>query len=199
MLVAVIIACEIGFWIVLGAGLATRYVLRRPRAGAVLLVCVPLVDVLLLIVTVLDLQAGGVANWKHGLAAIYIGFSVAFGHSLIRWADAHFAYRFAGGPTPIPAPKYGADKVRYEWQAFAKTVLAWAIACGLSLAAIWMVGDPSRTETLSGQMTSLTIALAIYFVAFPLWITVFPPKDPAVGPQLKNKSVTRSSSLSPSR
>ena len=44
MVVAAIVACEIGFWVVLAAGLLTRYVLRRPRAGAALLVCVPLVD-----------------------------------------------------------------------------------------------------------------------------------------------------------
>ena len=33
MIYAVIIACEVGFWLVLGAGLFARYVLRRPRLG----------------------------------------------------------------------------------------------------------------------------------------------------------------------
>ncbi|WP_407342151.1 hypothetical protein [Pengzhenrongella phosphoraccumulans] len=87
MLVAVIAACEVGFWVLLGAGLVARYALRRPRLGAALLVGVPLVDLVLLAATVLDLRAGSTATFVHGLAAAYIGFSVAFGHSTIRWAD----------------------------------------------------------------------------------------------------------------
>ncbi|WP_199522137.1 hypothetical protein [Geodermatophilus marinus] len=37
VLLALIVACEAGFWLLLGAGLVTRYVLGRRRAGAVLL------------------------------------------------------------------------------------------------------------------------------------------------------------------
>jgi hypothetical protein len=33
VLLAVIAACEIGFWVLLAAGMATRYLLRRPKAG----------------------------------------------------------------------------------------------------------------------------------------------------------------------
>ncbi|MCF6506523.1 hypothetical protein E9549_03735, partial [Blastococcus sp. MG754426] len=57
MLVA-IIACEIGFWVVLAAGLLTRYVLRRPRLGGALLLGVPLVDAVLLVLTAVDLGSG---------------------------------------------------------------------------------------------------------------------------------------------
>ena len=58
MLIAIIVATEIGFWVVLGAGLAARYLLGRRRLGAVLLASVPLVDLVLLIATVLDLSGG---------------------------------------------------------------------------------------------------------------------------------------------
>jgi hypothetical protein len=34
-------------------------------------------------------------------APAYLGFSVVFGPSVIRWADARFAHRFAGGPPPV--------------------------------------------------------------------------------------------------
>lgn len=113
MLVGVIIACEIGFWVVLLAGLATRYVLRRPWTGAVLLLCVPLVDLVLLWATVLDLRQGAVADWSHGLAAVYLGFSVAFGHDIIRRADQRFAHRFAGGPVPASKlPPDGSGRAR---------------------------------------------------------------------------------------
>src|SRR5437899_3014186 len=103
----VLVACEIGFWVVLAAGLLLRYPLRRPRAGAVVLACVPLVDLVLLGATVADLRSGATAGVRHGLAAVYIGFSVAYGHSAVRWADGHFRHRFAGGPKPQGPPKYG--------------------------------------------------------------------------------------------
>src|ERR671911_1593543 len=128
MLIAVVVACEIGFWVVLGAGLLARYGLGRRRLGAILLACVPLVDVVLLVATVIDLGQGATADFGHGLAAAYIGFSVAFGHSMIRWADERFAHRFAGGPPPTRPPKDGRARVLYEWREFGKAVLACAIS-----------------------------------------------------------------------
>jgi hypothetical protein len=80
--------------------LVAQYVFRVRRTSAVLLVMAPLVDVALLIATVIDLHNGGTADWSHDLAALYIGFSVAYGHRLILWADVRFAHRFAGGPAP---------------------------------------------------------------------------------------------------
>ena len=54
--------------------------------SSVLLLCVPLIDVVLLAATVLDLQRGASASFAHGLAAAYIGFTVAFGGVTIQWA-----------------------------------------------------------------------------------------------------------------
>ncbi len=101
MLAAVIVVNEIGFWVLVGSGLVARYLLRRPRLGAGLLVAAPLVDLVLLTVSVLDLRQGGDASIVHALAAIYIGVSVGFGNAMIRWADVRFAHRFAGGPAPV--------------------------------------------------------------------------------------------------
>jgi len=112
MLLAVIVAAEIGFWVLLTAGLGTRYLLRRRRLGAILLASVPVVDLVLLVATVIDLRGGATADFTHGLAAAYIGFSVAFGHSVIRWADQRFAHRFAGGPPPWRAPRGGRERAR---------------------------------------------------------------------------------------
>src|SRR5918994_7261573 len=136
MLIAVVVACEIGFWVVLGAGLLARYGLGRRRLGAILLVCVPLVDVVLLVATVIDLAHGATADFGHGLAAAYIGFSVAFGHGAIRWADERFAHRFAGGPPPWRPPRGGRERARYEWRELSKAAVAWAISCALLAAAI---------------------------------------------------------------
>ncbi|MFC4022172.1 hypothetical protein ACFOW4_30140 [Micromonospora sp. GCM10011542] len=174
MLVAVIVACEIGFWVVLGAGLVARYPLRRPRLGAALLVCVPLVDLVLLAATVADLRRGATADVTHGLAAAYLGFSVAFGHSMVRWADQRFAHRFAGGPPPVRPPRYGRERTRHEWREWGKALLAWAIACGLLGAAILWVGDAERTRELAAWIRNLTVVIVIWLVAFPVWETIFP-------------------------
>ena len=107
MIAATIVACEILFWVLLLGGLTARYVARRRRLGAVLLAAAPLADVVLLAVTAVDLRAGSEADWTHGLAAVYLGFSVAFGPMWMRNADERFAARFGGiapaGPVRRPA------------------------------------------------------------------------------------------------
>ena len=106
------------------------------RVSTVLLICVPLVDLVLLVVSAIDLRRGAPANFTHGLAAAYLGFSVAFGHSMVRWADQRFAHRFAGGPPPWRPPKQGAARVRYEWREWARMLLAWAVASVLLVTAM---------------------------------------------------------------
>jgi hypothetical protein len=164
MLIAVIVAAEIGFWVLLAAGLIARYPLNRRKLGAILLASVPVVDLILLIATVIDLSNGATAGFTHGLAAAYIGFSVAFGHSVIRWADQRFAHRFAGGPPPWKPPRGGAARARYEWREFGKAALAWAIASALLLVAIAIVGDADRTQELLAWIARLSLVLAIWSI-----------------------------------
>jgi hypothetical protein len=175
MLIDLIIACEIGFWVLLGAGLTARYLLRRPRLGAALLVSVPFVDLILLIATAIDLRNGATAGFTHGLAAAYIGFSLAFGHDVIRWADARFAYRFAGGPPPPRPARYGRERARREWRELGKASLAWAISCALLAAAILAVGSAERTEALEAWILRLTIVLAFWSL-WPITYTIWPAK-----------------------
>lgn len=175
MLLGVIIACEIGFWVFLVAGLGARYLLRRRRTGAALLVGTVLVNIPLLIATVADLRGGATANVVHGLAAAYLGYTIAFGHSMVRWADERFAHRFAGGPPPRGKPKYGRERARYERREFAKAALAWAVSCGLLLGAIVLVGDAERTQALRGWIYQLTVVLAIWSI-WPITHTLWPAK-----------------------
>jgi hypothetical protein len=172
VVLTVIVAGEIGFWVVLLAGLGARYLLRRPRVGAVLLAGVPLVDLVLLVATIIDLRGGVKANEAHGLAAVYLGFSLAFGASMVRWADVRFAHRFAGGPPPRKVPKRGPERLRHEWREFGKGVVAWAIACALLWAAVWYIDAPKRTEALVGWAYRLTVVMVIWFVFWPLWETL---------------------------
>lgn len=167
-----IVACEIAFWVVLAAGLAARYLLRWQRTSVVLLVCTPLLDVVLLAFTVADLRAGGEATGVHGLGAAYLGFSVAFGHTMIRWADQRVAHRFADGPPPWKPPKAGPARVRYEWREWGKCVAAVGIACAAMALLSFVVASPAQTEALwapGGWMMRLGIVAAIWFAVGPVW------------------------------
>ncbi|MEU6752248.1 hypothetical protein ABZ914_39035 [Spirillospora sp. NPDC046719] len=183
MLVGIIAACEIGFWVVLAAGLVARYPLRMRRTGAALLLGVPLVDLVLLAATVADLRGGATAGFAHGLAAAYLGYSVAFGHGMVRWADERFAHRFAGGPPPRRKPRYGRARARYEWVEFGKAAVATGIGCALLLAMIALVGDPGRTAALTGWTARLGLVLAIWSL-WPITHTLWPskPKGGAASP-----------------
>ncbi|MEV4057670.1 hypothetical protein AB0J55_41245 [Amycolatopsis sp. NPDC049688] len=167
----VIAAGEIGFWVCLAAGLAVRYVLRARRVSAVLLAMVPLVDAGVLVATVLDLSAGGKPGFTHGLAAVYLGFSVVFGPGLVRWADARFAYRFAGGPPP--PQRQGRERARYEWREWGKCLLACGIAAVALLAAIFAIGEPARVAPLWGWFPRLGIVSVVWLFAGPVWEELF--------------------------
>jgi hypothetical protein len=175
---ALIVVCEIGFWIVLTAGLAVRYGLRRRRLSLVLLLLSPLLDLVLLVVTAVDLMDGGRAGTVHGLAAGYLAGTVVWGHRILRWADQRVAHRFAGGPPPERPPKYGAARVRYEWVEWGRAVLFWALACALLGAITLVVGDPDRTDALIGWMGRYALVVVIWFVVDPLWTTLSLPRAP---------------------
>ncbi|MGQ0841253.1 hypothetical protein [Actinokineospora sp.] len=169
-MVALIGVCEVGFWVLLGAGLLARYALRWRRVGAVLLIGTPVLDVLLLAAAVIDLRGGGEASAAHGLGAAYLGFSVAFGPSVIRWADLRVAHRFAGGPAPVKLPKYGALRLRREWREWGRCVLACAIGVAVLVLLSFVVGTPERTEVLwSRWIPQLGLVTAAWFIFGPLW------------------------------
>lgn len=178
MLVTLIIACEVGFWVLLAGGLALRYLARMPKTGAAVLLCEPLLELALLVATAVDLRGGGEPDWKHGLAALYLGYTVAYGHYTVRWLDGHAAYRLAGGPKPADAG-YGAARAVHEWKLVARTVLAAAVAAGLLQAAIWYVGGSGDTTVLRGwQLTALRVVgiHAVIAVAYTVWPKRAPEK-----------------------
>lgn len=164
----VIVGCEIAFWLVLAAGLALRYPAKRPRAGSIVLLCVPIVDVVLLVVTAIDLHRGATATAVHGLAAVYLGVSVAFGHRMIGWADAHFAHRFAGGPKPAKPPKHGPAKLAREWKDFGLLLIAAAISVGCLFLLRWIAVTPEQTDMLMGRLGTVGIVLAVWFIVGPV-------------------------------
>lgn len=172
MILALIIGCEIAFWVLVLAGLGARYLLRWKRTGALLLVATPIVDLILIAATVIDLRNGAVATFTHGLAAVYIGVTVAFGHRMIRWADERFAHKFGGGAMPVQKPKYGVEHARFERQGWYRHLLAWLIGAALLYAMILFVNDPSRTGQLGGVAMKWAVILGIDFLisfSYTLW------------------------------
>ncbi|WP_433248707.1 hypothetical protein ACQPYK_01005 [Streptosporangium sp. CA-135522] len=175
MILAIIIGCEIGFWVLLGLGLALRYLWGMRRLSTALLISVPLLDVVLLVASVIDMRGGAQADWRHGLAAAYIAYSIVFGHRTIKWADAMFAHRFAGGPRPGKPPAGGMARARHEWGIWLRIVLAYGIACALLFGLIRFVDDPSRTTALTAFMGSL-LKIPLIAAIWPVSYTLFPKK-----------------------
>jgi hypothetical protein len=148
VIVALIAACEIGFWVLLAAGLGARYLLKMPRTGLALLLCEPLLEVVLLVATALDLKNGADPNWTHGLAALYLGYTVGHGHRTVKWLDGHAAHRLGGAPPPPKPPRYGMARARHEGRIWLGTLIGAVVATVLLQLAIWYVGDPSRVTSL---------------------------------------------------
>ncbi|TPQ23077.1 hypothetical protein [Streptomyces sporangiiformans] len=177
MIVTLIIACEVAFWVLLAAGLAARYLFKMPRTGLALLLCEPLLEVVLFAVTAIDLKDGADPDWKHGVAAVYIGFTVGLGHSTIKWADAWVAHRFAGGPPPVRPPKYGAARAVHEWRVAGRWITAAVVALALLQAAIWYIGSDGDTGSLRTWQTRMLFVIGIN-VVIGLNYTLFPKKAP---------------------
>lgn len=178
MIVGLIIACEVGFWVLLGAGLAFRYLLRMPRTGLALLLCEPLLEVVLLVATAVDLKNGADPSWKHGLAALYIGYTVGHGHRTVKWLDGHAAHRFGGAGRPVGPPRYGMARARHEGKVWLGSVTAAAVASVLLLIAMWYVDDPSRTGSLESWIFIAWRAAGIHGL-IALSYAIWPKKAPA--------------------
>ncbi|MDW4075948.1 hypothetical protein QI255_12230, partial [Staphylococcus saprophyticus] len=86
-IVWLIIFCEVAFWVVILLGLVTRYILKQKTLGLLFLALTPVIDLIILITTSIDLMNGATAEIPHAIAAVYISVSLVFGKSMINWAD----------------------------------------------------------------------------------------------------------------
>ncbi|MFG3526359.1 hypothetical protein ACGF8B_06430 [Streptomyces sp. NPDC047917] len=193
MIVTLIVLCEVAFWVLLAAGLALRYWAKKPRLGAAVLLCEPLLEVVLLVVTAIDLKNGAQPDWKHGLAAVYIGFTVGLGHSTIRWADAQVAHRFAGGPPPVKPPKYGMARAVHEWKVAARWTVAAVTALALLQAAVWYVGGDGDVSSLQAWQQKMLFVVGLNVIIAGSY-TLFPKTGPETEPETEPKAEPRAES-----
>ncbi|MGZ4720858.1 hypothetical protein [Oryzihumus sp.] len=175
MLVGVIVACEVLFWLALVAGLAARYLAGRRRLGAVLLAGAPLVDLILLTASVVDLRRGAAPSIAHALAGVYVGVSVGFGHDLVRWADARFVHRFAGAPRPPARPTHGRTHAAHERAGWYRHAVAWATGSILLGLASLLVGTEQGNEVFLGTAGAWGLVLAVDAV-ISFSYTLFPKR-----------------------
>jgi hypothetical protein len=144
--------CEAAFWVLLFGGMAARYGWRRRRLSTVLLALIPVADALLLAFTAVDLARGAEAAWSHGLAALYLGFSVMLGPLVVATTDRRFA----------KLPKLPVDEWRLWLRVVAASALAALVLGGLSL----LADDP---EPLYGWFGTLALICGAWLVFGPLW------------------------------
>lgn len=170
-----IVACEIAFWVVIVLGLFTRYVFKQKKAGLFLLALTPVVDVVLLVVTSVDLYRGATATIPHALAAVYIGVSIAFGKSMIQWADEKFQQYVAKQGTAKPK-LYGMEYAKHYAKSWFRHLFSYVIGAALLAGTIYFIHDAERTASLWHILRLWTVVLGI-----DLLITVsyflFPKKD----------------------
>lgn len=176
-MVYAIIACEIGFWVLIALGLLARYPLGMSRLGLVLLALTPVVDVALLAFTVIDLRSGGQPGLVHGVAALYLGFSVVFGKRSVEWADRAYRRKVRGEHVVKPAT---GSKLHREWVNFGLAVVAAGIAAVVLELCVVMAGGGVEAQTLRDWHPRLVLILVIWFITGPVWELLSPRERRAV-------------------
>ncbi|MGA6173909.1 hypothetical protein ACPEIF_27110 [Streptomyces sp. NPDC012600] len=162
----------------MAAGLSARYVKGWKRLGGGVLLCVLLLDIVLLAATVISLRGGAEVTVWHGLSAAYLGFTVAFGHDTLRWADEKFGRRFGGVPERPRPVLYGRARVLREWRSWLRFLLAYGVSCALLVGMTWFVGGTERGALLLAWLNPLTKIL-IYSLIWPVIVTIRPGRAPA--------------------
>lgn len=176
MLFYVIIACEVGFWVLIAAGLGARYFLKWKRVSTILLLSTPLLDLALLAASIIDLRSGGEAGFRHALAAVYLAYTVVFGHRTVKWADAKVAHRLGQGPPPPKPPTAWMPRFRYELKYWFLIVAMYAIAWAVTGLFVLIVGDAEATMPVVEQMAGWAVALGIAAL-WPVGYLLFPSKE----------------------
>jgi hypothetical protein len=176
MLIVIIVACEVLFWLFLLAGLLIRYILKAPKAGMALLMLTPVADTILLIAAAIDLRSGAAPAFAHALSAIYLGLSLAYGKRIIAWADERFAFRFAGGPAPKQLPKTGAAHAAAERRGWLRHLLMFAISCAIMSLLVLIAAGDKMPEAFWGMVRVWALILFIDFL-ISFSYTLFPRRE----------------------
>lgn len=173
-IVWLIIFCEVAFWIVILMGLVTRYILNRKKLGFFFLALTPVIDLILLLATSLDLMKGATAESPHAIAAVYISVSLVFGKSMISWADDRFKY-YIMKQGAKPPKLTGLNYSKHYAKNWLKHLLSYIIGTGILHLIIYLINDKNRTEALNSTIHIWTIVNIIDLIICVSYF-VWPPK-----------------------
>lgn len=162
IIITLIIAAEILFWVFIVLGLVTRYIFHKEKLSMSLLSCTILVDLFLIIATTFNLYQGGTAEIAHGIAAVYISISIVFGKDFITWADEKFKVLYLK-QTP-PQKIYGNQYAKQYLKSFFKHIIAFLIAYGLIYLMQVVANNSSSLNNLMGVINIWKIVLIIDFI-----------------------------------
>lgn len=171
-MIAWIITAEIAFWIVIIVGLICRYVFKMPKLSIFFFALTPVIDLLLVLLTAMDLKAGTPASTAHGIAAIYIGVSIAYGKTMIAWADVKFQQWILKASIEKETLT-GMAKGKHEMNMLGRHIVAYIIGTGLLYAMTLFIGSNTDTSPLFqvmkvwGIVLTIDAIISISYVIFP--------------------------------
>jgi hypothetical protein len=146
-----------------------RYMVRLRRTSTAVLAGIPLLDVILVIATAIDLHRGADVGLVHVLAGFYLGSSLAFGPAIVRWADVRFAHRFAGGPAPRPTPRHGPERVAHVMREWCRVVGTVAVASVVLVVLALFFAAPEDQPSLWWWIGRAWVVVGMWLVFGPLW------------------------------
>jgi hypothetical protein len=155
-----IVACEIGFWVFIIAGLVTRYVFNLKKAGLFILAMTPVIDLVLIMVTGIDIYHGATATIAHSIAPAYLALTIIFGKDMIKWADERFLY-YVKRVGVKPKRKIGMAYAKHSMKGTLKHIVAYIFGGAILLFMIFYIGDESKTEELWATLNFWGIVVLI--------------------------------------
>lgn len=173
-IVWLIIFCEVAFWVVILLGLVTRYIFKLKKLGLFFLALTPVIDLILLITTAIDLMNGATAATPHAIAAVYIAVSLVFGKSMITWADDRFRY-YVMKQGFKPYKPTGLDYAKNYAKNWLKHLLSYVIGTGILHLMVYLINDANRTAALDSVIHIWTIVIIIDLIICISYF-VWPPK-----------------------
>lgn len=173
-IVWLIIFCEVAFWVVILLGLVTRYIFKLKKLGLFFLALTPVIDLILLITTAIDLMNGATAETPHAIAAVYIAVSLVFGKSMITWADDRFRY-YVMKQGAKPYKPTGLDYAKNYAKNWLKHLLSYLLGTGVLHLIVYLINDASRTTALDSVIHIWTIVIVIDLIICISYF-VWPPK-----------------------
>lgn len=160
LILTLIIICEILFWVFAILGVFFRSIIKNAKLGNFFLILIPIDDLLLIIFNIVSLLMGEPFSYSHSLSGIYLGVTIAFGKTIIKWLDNKM--------NRVKTNK----KKDYHYEMFhlkkwLLAVLIYLIVMGVFYMILTMTGESHNTfEALPGFI----IVTVIWYVTGPLWV-----------------------------